>query len=73
MQTHSEDEKIEDMKVPPKMTVSLVATDMLHLTMTKSCLDLLTKLGDVRRSLCRSISSLYFSCSKKRLNRRRRK
>uniref|UniRef100_A0A914X939 Uncharacterized protein n=1 Tax=Plectus sambesii TaxID=2011161 RepID=A0A914X939_9BILA len=29
------------------MTVSLVATDMLHLTLTKSCFDLLTKLGDL--------------------------
>uniref|UniRef100_A0A914WWB3 Uncharacterized protein n=1 Tax=Plectus sambesii TaxID=2011161 RepID=A0A914WWB3_9BILA len=47
LQTHSEDEKIDGFKIPPKMTVSLVATDMLHLTLTKSCFDLLTKLGDL--------------------------
>ncbi len=42
----SEDE--DELKtLPPKMSVTLIATDMLQLTVTKTCIQMLTTLGDV--------------------------
>lgn len=36
---------------PPKMTVNVVATEPLQLLMTKTCLDVLNQLGQVRKNL----------------------
>jgi hypothetical protein len=51
LRSHSEDEMTEapgGRQIPwPKMTVDLTATEMLNITVTKSFLQLLTKLGDV--------------------------
>lgn len=32
---------------PPKMTIAVTSTDMMQLTMSKSCLEMLTNLGKV--------------------------
>ncbi len=43
-----EDEDPEAVILPnPKMTISVESSDILQVTMTKSCLDVLSKLGKV--------------------------
>ena len=36
---------------PPKMSISIKSTDSLQLTMTRTCLEVLTNLGKVNKSL----------------------
>ena len=46
---YSEDEESDAIIMPlPKTSISVTSYDMLHVTVTKTCLDLLTKLGKVR-------------------------
>lgn len=33
--------------MPPRTAIDIIASDVLELTVTKSCLDMLTKLGQV--------------------------
>ncbi len=37
----------DETQLPPKMSILVSAQDNLELTVTKTCLDVLTKLGDV--------------------------
>lgn len=38
---------LDDTKPPPKMSIDLFATDKLEMTVTKACMEMLTKLGEV--------------------------
>ncbi len=53
MATHSEDEQTDDSEsAPPRMTISLYATDVMQITVTKTLLDVANKLNDVSHDQC---------------------